>query len=184
MFADRGITATSLREIRLAAGQANAGAIHYHFGDREGVLKALLERELPALVGRRRQLLEGARSASDTRSVAEALIAPFAEMATGSRHERWVVQFLSRLNDDLSVSSDDVDSLIGDTGVHQAYELLRRRLPAVGDDLLRERLQLGLNSFLHAAALRARAGRGHVDDRTFGENLVDMFSAALRGDPG
>ena len=42
-------------------------------------------------------------------------------------------------------------------------------------------MQLGLNGFLHPAALRARSSRrSHVvDDEVFRRNLVDMFVAAL-----
>jgi hypothetical protein len=141
------------------------------------VLRALLERELPDLVRRRGQLLEAAGSEPDVRAVAAVLVGPFAQMATGSRHERCVVRFLSRLNDE--VMSDDADALIGDTGAHQAYELLRRLVPDIPEALLSERMQLGLNSFLHAAALRAGAGPQHVDDDTFRQNLVDMLAAAL-----
>ncbi|MCU1485921.1 MAG: hypothetical protein JWN67_2667, partial [Actinomycetia bacterium] len=100
-FATNGLSGTSLREIRLAAKQANAGALHYHFGDKEGLLRALLERELPLLVDRRRALLA---EADDLRSVAAVFVQPFAELATGSEHERWVVQFLSQLHDDVSLS--------------------------------------------------------------------------------
>ena len=55
-----GIAGVSLREIRLAAKQGNAGALHYHFGTKDGLLRALLERELPLLVDRRRVLLAAA----------------------------------------------------------------------------------------------------------------------------
>jgi AcrR family transcriptional regulator len=54
LFAAQGIAAVSLREIRLAAKQRNAGALHYHFGSKEGLLRALLDRELPPLVAARR----------------------------------------------------------------------------------------------------------------------------------
>ena len=60
LFATNGITGTSLREIRLAANQRNAAALQYHFTDKEGLLRALLERELPLLVDRRRALLSEA----------------------------------------------------------------------------------------------------------------------------
>ena len=48
LFAERGIRAVSLREINKAAGQRNSSALHYHFGSREGLLRALLAREAAA----------------------------------------------------------------------------------------------------------------------------------------
>src|SRR5690348_1535178 len=90
LFAARGIAAVSLREIRIAAKQANAGALHYHFGSKDGLLKALLERELPPLVARRRALLADATAAParDLRAVASVFVLPFAELAAGTARER------------------------------------------------------------------------------------------------
>ena len=39
----------SLRQIRIAVEQRNDAAVQYHFGDREGILRALSERHLPRL---------------------------------------------------------------------------------------------------------------------------------------
>src|SRR5476651_703687 len=103
LFAAQGVAAVSLREIRLAAKQRNAGALHYHFGSKDGLLKALLERELPPLVARRRALLAQAAAArfDDLRAVAAVFVLPFAELATGSAHERSIVLLLSELHDDV-----------------------------------------------------------------------------------
>src|SRR5277367_1605744 len=97
LFAAQGVAAVSLREIRLAAKQRNAGALHYHFGSKEGLLRALLERELPPLVARRRVLLAEAVKSADLHSVAAIFVLPFAELATGSDHDRSVVLLLSEL---------------------------------------------------------------------------------------
>ncbi len=182
LFAGRGIAAVSLREIRLAAKQRNAGALHYHFGSKDGLLKALLERELPPLVARRRALLAQAAAApGDLRAAAAVFVLPFAELATGTAHERSVVLLLSELHDDVSLSFTRIMSLVGDTGIGEAAELLRSRATAVAEPILTERLTVANSIFLHAAATRARGGlREHtLDDAAFRENLVDMFHGAL-----
>jgi AcrR family transcriptional regulator len=181
LFATQGIEGTSLREIRLAAGQRNAGALHYHFGDKDKLLRALLDRELPLLVNRRLPLLAEAREKGDARSAAAVFVQPFAELATGTEHERWLVQFLSQLNDDVSLTNQDMRGLIGETGNQQAYSLLRPLVPEMPPKLLHERLHVGINSYLHAAALRAKGQRRkrYVTNEVFRRNLVDMFLAAL-----
>jgi AcrR family transcriptional regulator len=178
LWAANGIGATSLREIRLAAGQRNAGALHSHFGDKEGLLRALLERELPWLVERRRVLLE---AATDLWSIAAVFVLPFAELATGDSHQRFVVQFLSQLHDDVSLSIEDIVALIGETGTTDASRLLRGRVTGINDELLAERLRVGLNAMLHASAIWARGGRrAHlVSPDVFRKNLVDMFLGAV-----
>ncbi|MCU1485325.1 MAG: hypothetical protein JWN67_2071, partial [Actinomycetia bacterium] len=118
--------------------------------------------------------------ADDLRSVAAVFVQPFAELATGSEHERWVVQFLSQLHDDVSLSIEDIADLIGDTGTVEAFELLRQRLELPAN-LLGERVRVGLNSYLHASAIWAKGQRrAHlVSDEVFRRNIVDMFLGAL-----
>lgn len=44
MFAQRGIEGVSLSELRTASGQNNRSAIHYHFGNKDGLLDAVTQR--------------------------------------------------------------------------------------------------------------------------------------------
>lgn len=43
LFAERGIAAVPLRDIGIEAGQKNHAAVQYHFGDRQELVKAILE---------------------------------------------------------------------------------------------------------------------------------------------
>ena len=60
LFAEHGEEATSLRAITRAA-MSNAAAVHYHFGGRDGLLVAVLDRHLAPLAARRRHLLDALR---------------------------------------------------------------------------------------------------------------------------
>jgi AcrR family transcriptional regulator len=177
LFAERGISGSTMREIRIAAGQSNTAALQYHFGDRAGLLRALLERELPPLVARRKELLA---ASDDPWSVAAVFVLPFAEMATGSEHQKLVVRFLSQLLDDHSLTFQEILDLVGDTGTYDAYGLLHQHFPGIPESLLWERIAVAANSFVHAAALRAARTRHEqiVDDELFRRNLVDMFLGA------
>ena len=44
-FAEDGVFNASLIEITRQAGQRNRGALHYHFGSRDGVLCAVIDRQ-------------------------------------------------------------------------------------------------------------------------------------------
>jgi AcrR family transcriptional regulator len=185
LFATNGIAGVSLREIRLEAKQGNGGALHYHFGTKEGLLRALLDRELPLLVDRRRIVLAEALASDDedVRSAAAVFVLPYAQLATGTERERHVVQFLSHLHDEVSFSLEELQDLIGDTAANDAGKLLAARIgDRLGADVLSERITVGTSSFLHAAAIWAREGerRQHrVSDETFRLNLVDMFLGAV-----
>jgi AcrR family transcriptional regulator len=57
MFAERGIGAVSLREIGERAGQRNKTAIHYRFGGKEGLVRAILSFWSEAVNARRQEIL-------------------------------------------------------------------------------------------------------------------------------
>ena len=59
LFAEGGEEATSLRAVTRAA-ISNAAAVHYHFGGRDGLLRAVLDRHLAGRQQRRLRLLDKA----------------------------------------------------------------------------------------------------------------------------
>jgi len=81
-FAERGIDAVSIRDITSEAG-ANTAAIHYHFGSKAGLVRAILEWRAAEVGERRAVWLERVERASDPslRDVVEAFVVPTAEMA-------------------------------------------------------------------------------------------------------
>jgi AcrR family transcriptional regulator len=81
LFGERGIDATSLAEINKAAGQRNRSAVQYHFGGKQGVVHAILDKHTPGIEQRRHAMLDEIEAAgfSDMRRLAEALVLPVAE---------------------------------------------------------------------------------------------------------
>lgn len=49
LYGSRSIDAVSLREIGVAAGQKNPNALQYHFGDRDGLLQAIVDKHAMAI---------------------------------------------------------------------------------------------------------------------------------------
>jgi len=80
LFAARGLDGVSLSEITRAADQRNASALNYHFGGKEGLLAAILEKHQPALDEERRRMLEKFESIEDAslRGLVEVLVLPLA----------------------------------------------------------------------------------------------------------
>src|SRR6201992_4438936 len=72
LFATRGIEAVTLREIQQAAGQSNTSVIRYHFGSRDGLIRALISYRHASLGSDRQDMLSTMREQgkdADTRSV-------------------------------------------------------------------------------------------------------------------
>ena len=90
-FAEAGIDAASLRSIMRDAG-ANPAAVHYHYGSREQLALAVLDRVLAPLQQRRLVLLDAAVAAGapTARTLVEALVRPDFEAlaATAERNPR------------------------------------------------------------------------------------------------
>ncbi|MFD8569022.1 TetR/AcrR family transcriptional regulator [Streptomyces sp. NPDC057694] len=95
LFLEKGADQVSLRAINAEAA-LNPGAVHYHFGSREGLVTALLERELRPLWTDRMRFLGDAREAGpDVGEMAAALVEPFAELVT-TRDGRVLCHLLAR----------------------------------------------------------------------------------------
>jgi AcrR family transcriptional regulator len=98
LYAERGLDGVSLREITEAAGQRNNAAVHYHFGGRDGLVRALFEHRYVRLEERRAAMLakyDADGCGMDLECLVRVLVAPFAEESDG----HWV-RFLARLHED------------------------------------------------------------------------------------
>jgi AcrR family transcriptional regulator len=90
LFAERGIDAVSLRAIMAAAG-TNIASVHYHFGSKESLVRALIMTRSDEVSARRAGLLDEliAPGALTAEGLARAFVVPVAEMA-GSDGSSWV----------------------------------------------------------------------------------------------
>ncbi|MGI9595247.1 MAG: TetR/AcrR family transcriptional regulator [Acidimicrobiales bacterium] len=80
LFAEKGYDGASVREITRLAG-VNVASVHYHYGDKAGLLQALTDRIFDPMNERRLQLLESAQAgsvpdAAPIEAVLEAFIRP------------------------------------------------------------------------------------------------------------
>jgi len=90
LFARRDFTATSVREIA-AAARVNPAMIHYHFGDKDGLYRAMLQDTLGPVLQKIQELMD--RSNRDSQaSIHDALEA----MMTMLAREPWVARLIVR----------------------------------------------------------------------------------------
>lgn len=177
LFAERGLDAVSLREIHTASGTRNASAIQYHFGDRAGLVTAVLQRHAPGVQARSAALLDQieADGADDLRVLAGALVRPLAAVLD----EPGGSGFLRVLADLLNSPRPLVD-LAPAWDASGAYlrwrELVAPLLDA--DALQHHRRFLALRFTVNELARRS-----HLDDRRdhrlFTADLVDLVSGLL-----
>lgn len=188
-FAKDGVFKASLIDITRQAGQRNRAALHYHFGSREGVLCAVLERHVEFLARREGELLQIALAGpgGDVRSVVEAIVRPAAELAESGWRGSCFLRILAELiEEDPATLGKEVQAVLERTGGYEVYAVLADRLPAMPADIQVERFALATSFILRAVADRARAthrrgrvGRQQLGYDAFVENLVAMVTASL-----
>jgi AcrR family transcriptional regulator len=188
-FASDGVFTASLIEITRRAGQRNRGALHYHFGSRNGVICAVLERHVDFLAQREGELLEIALASpdDDVTSVVVAIVRPATELAESGWRGRCFLVILAELIEEDPVSLDPkVSEMLARTGGYAVYELLATRMAEVSDEVRAERFALATGYILRAVADRARVlgrrgrrGRPQLEHDAFVANLVAMVAAAI-----
>jgi AcrR family transcriptional regulator len=154
LFAEHGVEGVSLRAINSEAGLSPA-ALHYHFGNQKVLVEALLERHMPALMGRRRELLDALVKRPEpptTRDVLQALIQPQAELLAerGEPAQRYM-RLVHRLHADGDLDPNFVmERWPG--GVDRLLPLLRKANPSLPLPLVQHRLGLTIEVMLRSLA--------------------------------
>ncbi len=200
LYAERGLSGVSLREIAASAGQANNSAVQYHFGDRDGLLRAVFERRFHLLDKRRSELLcaiDAQGRGHNMASLVEVLVRPFAEgLDVASGH--WV-RFVARLYEDprfnpfstttrarprhpYSVASETTSS------TREVTERISSLLVGLSPRLIEERFFLITTLLVHATADRqAIFATGAASDlqpvELFVSDLIDACIAILAAPP-
>ncbi|MCB1843311.1 MAG: TetR/AcrR family transcriptional regulator [Halioglobus sp.] len=99
LFAEHGVNGVSLSEITLAAGQKNRSALQYHFGNRDGLLQAIIDTHAEAVNALRRDYMNGPalRDCAPAKAAARGLIVPLARYIIARPAGAHYVKILSQL---------------------------------------------------------------------------------------
>ncbi|ODQ93754.1 TetR/AcrR family transcriptional regulator [Mycolicibacterium holsaticum] len=192
-FASDGVFNASLIDITRQAGQRNRAALRYHFGSRDGILCAVIDRHADFLARRERDLLDVALTTpgDELAPVLEAIVRPAAELADSGWRGRCCLLIIAELTgEDMQSYSAQLQAVLARTGGNEVYELLTARTGFLTDELRVERFSLVAMFVLRAIADRARLlerrgrrGRPQLEYEPFVSNLVAMATAAMAAPP-
>ncbi|AYM40858.1 MULTISPECIES: TetR/AcrR family transcriptional regulator [Mycobacteroides] len=185
LFAERGVDAVSLRAIMAAAG-TNVASVHYHFGSKERLIEALLDKYLNQLEKRRFALLDIAERAGTLRAIAEAIVVPLSEIG-----EEGGTAWLSTLGK-LLISGHPALIPMSVSFQPQAarlQELIVRLRPKASLPSIRFGVTQAvtltcvvLGDIAHTNRLMSLSGT-YLDDGQMNAQLIDMVTAILAGPP-
>lgn len=182
LFATRGIEAVTLREIQKAAGQSNTSVIRYHFGSRDGLIRALVAYRQSTLAAERQEMLARMREEgkeADPRAVVWLLVRP---LANSIKAGQMFVPFLARLSEEPRARSDYWPAHVDD---HWTQEELEKLVEAALQDLP-ERVRRGRTFQLYlslinvlAAAARSGLGMSEAHLHNYVDGWVGMLTAPV-----
>jgi len=188
LFAEQGIDAVSLNEITRAAEQKNKSALSYHFGSKEGLLQAIIDKHNPRVLEVRDSLLDGLEKshAVTPEGLARAMVYALADKLDDDQGGRYYLNILAQLAGANKVS---LFTLMPN------YTSQEDRLVILGKPFLNEipeelrvpRLLQATNMLLHSLSYLARVmdkkddteslkSHGHIK-QVFVDNLVDGLVA-------
>jgi len=190
LFAKRGIDGVSLREVNAAASERNNAALYYHFRDRDGLVRAIVERHYPRFLDRQRALFEAAKRddrLSDFRTLVEILVRPSAEdLKAGVSERAWIRisgELLTRPQTAAEEITAGTDAAAYEAGARIVQHLTQDcQLPA---DFAVQRVRTVFDSVAFTIASRARFEDASDRRRAappidlFIEDLLDTTCAAL-----
>ena len=131
LFAERGVDAVTVRDIVKAAGQRNSSAVQYHFGNKAGLLQAILNPHQARLDARRAEMFDELGERPALYELIEVLVRPLASLLdseSGRHYIRIRAQLVSaaRLPSDSDLMRDLLASADGRETANEPRPGIRR----------------------------------------------------------
>lgn len=191
LYAERGLEGVSLRAISAASGTRNSAAAHYHFGNRLGVIEAVLTMITDHLRPRFEQGISALEAAPQPslRDIVRATALPYLSLLMPATP--WgasALRFMAHLHAD---NTPEVMRLLNrhfQPEVERIEAQLHRALPSISRTTLRIRLAFTFVNLIHGAAeidLLANTPFGNIrpDDATLFNHFLDYVEGGLSFTP-
>jgi AcrR family transcriptional regulator len=188
LFAEVGFEGATLRRLTTTA-EVNLAAVHYHFGNKEGLFRAVLERRLAPINAerlRRLDLLESRSASPSLEEVVEAFVGPMLSVQQDPRAVAFVRRLLGRICTDQG--GEWIPHFLAQfSGVKERFAVaFQRALPALSPAEVAWRMHFSLGATAHAIADETRIAAlsdGLCDPRdseTLLAELVRFITGGLR----
>jgi AcrR family transcriptional regulator len=190
LFADVGIDGASLRSITSEAG-ANLASVNYHFGSKEGLVRAVLARRFRPITEQRLAMLDACEAKAggggpELECVLRAFVAPVITMLANDDSAHFI-RFMGRLHAELNETTEPMlTEQFGET-LARFDVALRNALPDLEAGQLYWRFHFAMGAMLHTIScgrLLTEYTRGlcsYDDPEDVTRRLVAFMAAGMRG---
>ncbi|AMT93545.1 hypothetical protein A2T55_06915 [Brevibacterium linens] len=141
LFARNGIGAVSNRRIVEHAGAANHSAVAYHFGGRDGLLRALVGRHHEEMSRRRRELMEQLGDSPNIHELVSARLRPLFELLDSLPKPSWRAQFMSQVTA-VPSAVEVAKEVVGDANLPDDLRFINGAVDGIPESVLRGRAYL------------------------------------------
>jgi len=182
LAAERGLAALTVQAVQDEAGQRNKSAVAYHFGNRQGLVNALVAtRMAPAEQRRTTMLLELGDTPSDVELV-RALILPLTESVLSRRPSYWARFLIQAIGD--PVTGLTALASVDDRALQATQTRLAARLLHVPPAVRTLRVQSVIGfACVVLAAFEAGALPAEITGEVLTDELVEAGFALLGTEP-
>lgn len=185
LFGEMGVEGVSIRQLLIAAGQANKSAVQHYFGSTEGLVQAVRDMRLTELDNARQRRLASlsADGANRDRELVAALFLPILEIMDDENLESYSQFSLRLLHADIS-DQTFLQRLTASPATEELIKQLHACFPDMPMDEFKPRLRLAVGVFLGGVgewcALQQVSTCGYAAQPTFWTDVLEMATALLR----
>ncbi|MFC7328256.1 TetR/AcrR family transcriptional regulator [Marinactinospora rubrisoli] len=157
LFAEQGISTVSNRQVSEAAGQGNNFAVGYHFGDKTGLVRAIMRRHAEPTERLRERYLAENGDVDDLRGWVTCLVRPMTEHLAALGTPTWYARFTAQAQTSPALRSFMVEEALTQPALRRISAGLDRCRPAAPEEVRRERADMIRHLIVHTCAERERA---------------------------
>lgn len=182
LFADRSIDAVSLNEITVTAGQKNRNALQYHFGNRDGLMQAIIDKHADRVSELRGHYISKQSGADDVvaRAAAHAMVMPLVDYIGENPEGIYYVKILSQLAAlNSNILNPSTSSGLTFRNDEPFSSLIRQALSHLGPAEAQRRMFLTLSITFHGIADVCRASETPGTSRTLQKRRPMFEQVAL-----
>lgn len=191
LFAERGVDAVTLREIHDASGHKNRSAVAYHFGDKEELVKTLIEQIVVHHDSSRVTMLDALEDGGTPPSLDHVLTAALGPMIEdlGDREGRLRLRVHAALVADERYMGVTQALLWQLPGLSRSTRFIAAELGSIPETLREERIVLATGFGIRAFADQARLVDSAAPNRTplatevFAAHLLVLLRVMLEAPP-